>query len=105
MTHILITGSFYHPIRQVAEQKGFILSSVELADHIVVGKNPSAPRVSLAKQLNKKVLTEKEFMTLIGQSSVWQEHEEAENKIAEEAARLQAEREAASKPKKRDEHH
>ena len=94
MTNILITGSFYHPIRQYAEQKGFILSSVELADHIVIGENPSAPRVSLAKQLNKKMLTEKEFMTLIGQSSVWQEHEEAENKIAEEAARLQAEREA-----------
>ena len=94
MTNILITGSFYHPIRQYAEQKGFILSSVELADHILIGKHPSAPRVSLAKQLNKKVLTEKEFMTLIGQSSVWQEHEEAENKIAEEAARLQAEREA-----------
>jgi hypothetical protein len=94
MTHICITGSFYHPIRQFAEQKGFILSSVELAGHIVIGKNPSAFRVSLAKQLNKKVLTEKEFMTLIGYSSIWQEHEEAENKIAEEAARQRAEREA-----------
>jgi hypothetical protein len=94
MTNILITGGFNFPIRQYAEEKGFTASSVELADHVVVGKNPSAPRVSLAQQLNKQVLTEKEFMILIGYASVWQEHEEAEKKKAEEEARQRAEWEA-----------